>query len=157
MKKFYALAFLCFMSLVQIRCSKDFLKTYDKRIQGSWEIIDVDRVGIGGSISSLNFKEGTFTFTDDGKLEYINNAGEIYSGSWNLRKERYTGNCASDDDGNRVCNDRTVQTLQLTAINFTTKDVKSEFFNDLQFTNTNHFKAFIYSGSKTYVFRFLRL
>lgn len=157
MKKVYTLTFLFFLFLVYSGCSKDFLKSYDKRIQGSWKIIDVDRIGIGGSISSLTFKDGTFTFDENGKLEYTNTLGEKYSGSWNLRKQRFTGNCSTDDDGQRVCNDRSVQTLQLTAVNFTTQDVKAEFFNDLQFTNTNRFKAFIYSGTKTYVFRFLRL
>ncbi len=157
MKKLYLILLMICYGLLQAGCSKDFLKSYDKRIQGSWKIIDVDKVGIGGSISSLTFKEGEFTFNEDGKLEYTNNAGEKYSGSWNLRKQRYTGSCFTNENGGRTCEDKNVQTLQLTAVNFTTQDVKGELFDDLQFTNTNRFNAYIYSGTKTYVFRFLRL
>lgn len=157
MKKIYPILIIICLGLLQAGCSKDFLKSYDKRIHGSWKIIDVDRVGIGGSISSLAFKEGTFIFTDDGKLEYTDNAGETYNGSWNIRKKRITGNCSTNENGSRNCDDKTVQSLSITAVNFTTQDVKSEFFDDLQFTSTNRFKAYIYSGTKTYVFRFLRL
>ncbi|MEO7802174.1 MAG: hypothetical protein ABIR81_09250 [Ginsengibacter sp.] len=156
MKKLYPILIICF-GLLQAGCSKDILKSYDKRIHGSWKIIDVDKFGIGGSISSLAFKEGSFVFRDDGKLEYTNIGGEKYSGSWNVRKKRLTGRCSTNENGSRNCDDKTVQSLGLTAVNFTTQEVKSEFFDDLQFTSTNRFKAFIYSGTQTYVFRFLRL
>ncbi len=87
MKKIYFLAPGMFFLSFFTGCSKDFLRSYEHRIEGSWRLIDVDRTGIGGSTSNLPFRDGVFTFSENGEFEYINNVGEIYKGSWDIRRE----------------------------------------------------------------------
>jgi hypothetical protein len=139
MKKFYTLSLFacCFLF---IGCSKDALKSYDKRILGSWRIIDLDKRGLGSSMS-LPFTEGIFTFEENGRFTW-DVSGRIYQGSWDLRREH------NGDNGNR--------SLHLTAVDFSSQDVRSEYFNELQFTNTNRIRAVISDGSRSYVYRFLR-
>jgi hypothetical protein len=141
MKKNYLLLFpvLCILA---VSCSKDFLKSYDRRIEGgTWELYDVNSFGIGGGYS-LPFTSGRFRFFDDGQLEYTDNQGNFYEGSWNIRKE--------------YRNDETLRQLIITAVDFQTQQVLSETFDDMMFTGTNRFKAFIYTGGKTYTFKFKR-
>lgn len=156
MKKLYSFIFLLLFCSFFAGCSKDFLKRYEERIEGTWRLADVDRRGWGGSTSSLPFRDGTFIFSDGSSLEYINTSGERYQGSWNIRKRWVTGNCYTDDNGNYNCNDRYVRSLQIHAINFVTQDVITEFFDDIVFTGTNRFNAFIYTGNSTYIYRFRR-
>ncbi|MEI9807658.1 MAG: hypothetical protein WDO16_07135 [Bacteroidota bacterium] len=54
MKKIYILGIVFFLGLLY-GCSKDFLKSYDKRIIGTWRISDVNRVGLGGDADNLPF------------------------------------------------------------------------------------------------------
>ena len=138
-------------------CSKDALKPYEDRIIGTWRITDIDVRGIGGGTRTLLFSEGQFTFTNDRKLIYLTDNGRTYNGTWDLRKEVRPGNCYTDSNGNRTCNNDRVQILQLTAVDFTTQDIRSEYFDDIQFTNTNRMNAHIYSGSRTYVIQFVRM
>ena len=123
-------------------CSKDFLKSYEHRIVGTWTITDVNRVGLGGSTNNLPFKQGTFNFNDDGSLTYTNVSGDVYKGSWDIRK--------------KWIEDKHIQSLQITAVDFTNQNVLTEYYDDLNFTGTNHFKANIISGSHTYVTHFRR-
>ena len=141
MRNVYTLV-LAFLTLpLYYSCSKDFLKPYDDRIIGTWKITDIDRFGIGSS-KSLSFFEGDLiTFSDNGEL-IATSTGNTYRGSWDIRKE-YT-------------DDKTMRSLHITAVDFNNQNVRSEFFNDMAFTNTNRFKAFIHSGARTYVFHFLR-
>ena len=47
MKKIYLIFIPVFLLLIAA-CSKDFLKSYDKRITGgTWELYDVNNFGIG--------------------------------------------------------------------------------------------------------------
>ncbi len=141
MKKLY---FTLLSSLLILAgCSKDFLKNYNDRIVGTWRLVDVDRRGIGGNTGNLPFRSGQFIFEEDGSLSYVNDAGEVYGGSWNISRQY-----GVNDDGNK--------TLEITAVNFTTQDVRTEIFERIQFTGTNRFKGFIYSGAHTYVFYFRR-
>ena len=151
MKKLYFLSFLSILFFISINCSKDFLKPYEERIEGTWSLVDVDRHGWNTGTGGLPFRDGTFIFSDNGNLEYINTAGERYQGSWNLRKRWMPGNCNNGD-----CSDRYVRSLHIHAINFTTQDVITEYFDEIIFTGTDRFKAFIYSGTSTYVYRFIR-
>ncbi len=153
MKKIYCFVLL---SIFIAGCSKDVLKRYEKRIEGVWQLVDVDRVGIGGSTSNVTFSDGQFTFSRDGQLKYTDNAGNAYNGSWDIRREWRRGSCNTDDNGNRNCDDKQVKTLRITAINFTSQDVKTEYFDEMVFTGTNRFNAYVYSGFHTYVFRFRR-
>ena len=140
MKKRYILFFVCFISILFASCSKDFLRSYDRRVIGSWKLHDVDKYGFGRS-NNLPFKEdGIFTFLDDGELTYTS-GGNLYKGNWDIRKE-------NDDEG--------VKTLHITVINFVNQQVLAEYFNEIIFTGTNRFNAVINESSRSYVFRFLR-
>jgi hypothetical protein len=156
MKKICSFTIPVLLVFIFAGCSKDFLKRYEERIEGTWNLSDVDRRGWNTSTSSVHFRDGTFIFSDDGSLEYINATGERYQGSWNIRKRWVTGNCYTDDNGNYNCDDRYIRSLQILAINFVTQDVITEFFDDIIFTGTNRFNAFIYTGNSTYIYRFRR-
>lgn len=155
MKKFYFFSPFLLLSVFFFNCSKDFLKSYEDRIIGTWRISDIDSRG-WGSERNLSFREGSFVFGDDGKLTYTNAAGRVYQGSWDLRKEYSRGNCYTDDNGYQQCDDKKVQKMQLTAVDFSAQEIKTEYFDDIIFTNTNRMKAYITSGSRTYVYHFIR-
>jgi len=141
MKKIYLLLALSAIVLLDVSCSKDFLKTYDRRVIGTWKLRDIDRYGFGRS-NNLPFKEdGIFVFARDGELTY-SAGGNVYKGSWDIRKENW------DDEG--------IKTLHITVIDFTTQRVLAEYFDRMVFTNTNRFNAEINEFGRTYVFRFLR-
>jgi hypothetical protein len=141
MRTLYTLALFAAFLLFS-GCSKDFLKSYDKRVIGTWEIIDRDRWGFNEP-DALPFKEGDrFTFSEDGALT-IQRDGTTLQGSWDIQRIR-TG----DDDN--------AKTLQITAIDFDNQQVRSEYFNNLIFTNTNRFTAIINYNTRAYVYRFLR-
>ena len=141
MKKIY-ITVIAFSHLLILGCSKDFLKSYENRIVGTWRISDVNRVGLGGNSDNLPFKEGSFIFNEDGSLIYTNLSGDVFKGSWDIRK-KHTDN-------------KTLQSLQITAVNFVGQNVLAEYYDDLNFTGTNHFKANITSGLHTYVTHFRR-
>ena len=149
MKKIYVTLLIPLSLIVFSGCSKDIFKNDEDRIEGTWRLDDVDRIGFGNT--SLAFTEGKFTFMDLGKLEYTDRFGGLYRGSWEIRKQTIRGNCENGD-----CNDRNVNALSITAIDFETRDVKTEHFDEVTFTSTNGFNAYIYLNSITYVFRFRR-
>ena len=146
MQKFYTIILVLVLFITGNGCSKDVLKRYEQRIIGSWELVDVDRQG-GGSTSGLPFRDGRFTFEDNGSLVYADNAGSVFNGSWEMD---YDYNYDQDGDN------QTVRTLQIIAINFTSQEVRSEYFNEVRFTSTNKFRAFVRSGWRDYVFYFER-
>ena len=140
MRKLYSLAILSVL-ISSSGCSKDFLKSYDHRILGTWKIIDIDRYGFNGA-DALPFEvSDLFTFEENGKLTY-QKGGKIYQGSWDIRRETN-----SDQDE---------KSLNITAIDFSSQQVITEYFNNMKFTSTNRFTAFINYNSRTYVYRFLR-
>lgn len=155
MKKLYSIPFVLLTLIFFTGCSKDFLKRYDKRIQGTWQLVNVDRIG-GGSTASVPFREGTFTFAEDGQLEYINSTGNIYQGAWDIRRDWVRNQCYTNEDGDYDCDDRYVHSMHVTAVDFTTQEVRSAYFDEVLFTGTNRFKAYIYTGTRSYVFRFRR-
>jgi hypothetical protein len=123
-------------------CSKDFLKSYERRITGgTWELYDINNFGIGSRYNP-RFTGGKFTFESSGDVTYVNDQGDVYTGSWDIRK-------VYQNDDNR-------RTLYVSVLNFQTQDMISEYFDDMQFTGTNKFKAFVYSGGRTYTFKFRR-
>jgi hypothetical protein len=139
MKKIYIYLFALSLSFIS-GCSKDFLKSFDRRIVGIWHISDVNTTGLGGDQSNLPFKEGEFTFSDDGTLTYVNNAGTTYTGTWNIERKNY--------------NESVYQSLEITAVNFSNQAVISEYYDDIDFTRSDHFKAKIEQGLHTYVTHF---
>jgi hypothetical protein len=141
MKKIYTTGIVLSI-LTLFSCSKDFLKSYEHRIIGTWTITDIDRRGIGGNMDNLPFKQGTFSFNEDGSLIYTNLSGAVYNGSWDIRKKQ-TG-------------DERIQSLQITAVDFGNQNVLTEFYDDINFTGTNHFNGKIISGSHTFVTHFRR-
>jgi hypothetical protein len=125
-------------------CSKDFLKSYDKRIVGgTWELYDVNSIGVGGRSSQV-FNNGFFTFFDSGELEYTDAQGNVYQGSWDIRREY------------QAYNDGSTRGLFITAVNFQTQRVLTAYFDEILFTGTNRFKTMIYKAGRTYTFKFKR-
>ena len=142
MRSLYSLTtFIVLLSFSLASCSKDFLKRYDKRIIGTWKVTDIDDYGIGSSVSLPFPEDGIFTFSDGGQLVY-NYSGRTYQGSWDIRKQQLEG--------------ESINSLHLTAVDFTNQEVRTEYFDEMRFSNSNHFKAFIHSGLKTYVYHFSR-
>lgn len=143
MKKHYILIFLSvFFLLLVAGCSKDFLKPYEDRVEGgTWQLHDIDRQGIGGGYDP-RFTGGRFIFLPGGELQYTDEAGNQYEGSWSIRKY--------NTESGRV------RTLSITAIDFNNQRVLAEDFDDMQFSGTDRFRAYVYTGNRTYVFRFKR-
>lgn len=140
MRILYALTLLSFL-FVTPSCSKDFLKSYDKRIIGTWKIIDIDRYGFSGS-DALPFVVGDlFTFGEDGALTCVHN-GKNYKGSWDIER--------------RTVNDEEQKALHIVAVDFNSEEVRTENFTNMRFTNTNRFTAYINYSTRVYSYRFLR-
>jgi hypothetical protein len=143
MKKIYVLGIVFSLGLLY-GCSKDFLKSYDKRIIGTWRISAVNRVGVGGGgdIDNLPFHSGFVTFYENGTLDYTNSANILFKGTWDIVKKRR--------------DDQTFRSLQITAIDFANQVVLSQYYDDMNFVGTDHFKANIISNFHTYVTHFRR-
>jgi hypothetical protein len=140
MKKIYPVFFPLIFILAS--CSKDFLKSYDKRITGgTWELYDVNNFGLGSRYSSP-FVNGWFTFESSGEVTYTNPEGEVYTGDWEIRKD-----WLSNEE---------FRSLHITVQNPQTGKILSEHFDRMEFTGTNRFKAFIYSVGRTYTYKFKR-
>ena len=109
---------------------------------GTWKISDVSRYGFNGS-DALPFKENDLlTFGEDGALT-LQRTGTTWQGSWDIQRVHN-----GDDDESKA--------LALTVINLADQQVRSDYFNDMAFTGTNHFKAFINYNTRVYVYRFSR-
>jgi hypothetical protein len=141
MKRLYTLS-VCLSIFLFYGCSKDFLKSYDTRIIGTWRISDVNRIGFGGSTSNLPFTSGTFTFYSNGTLDYLSATSGIYKGTWDIVK--------------KTIGEETLRSLQITAVDFTNQQVLSQYYDDMNFVSTNHFKVTINSNFHTYVTHFKR-
>jgi hypothetical protein len=141
MKKRY-LTFIPFIVLLFAGCSKDFLRSYEKRLTGgTWELYDVNSFGIGSGYRPA-FTSGRFVFGSGGDLTYTNNNGDVYEGSWDIRHDYQ--------------NDQQYRSLFITVVDFQTQDVISEYFDDMEFTGTDRFKAFITGGNRSYTCKFKR-
>ena len=144
MNKIYLVSLLLLASVSFLSgCSKDFLKRYENRIEGgTWELYKTKSHGWGRSFN-VAFNSGYFTFLPNGRLEYEDLSGNLYDGSWDMRVDY-------------IQDDRRVRTLLITAVDFVTQDVFSEYFDEIRFTATNRFCAYIYGVNKTYIFYFKR-
>lgn len=108
---------------------------------GTWKISDIDRFGLNGA-DALPFKENDLlTFGEDGALTY-QQENKTAQGSWDIQR------IATEDDSKKA--------LQITTIDFNNQQVRSEYFNDMTFTGTNRFTAFIEYNTRMYVYRFVR-
>lgn len=155
MKKFYSLtvvpAFLLFLSSA---CSKDYYDRYEDRIEGTWRLTEVYRIGSGRSTPNFPFVSGEFTFHNSGRLTYVDISGIVYEGSWDIYNNIIRTTCHTDEYGNERCEDREVKGLDITAIDFTSRDVRTEHFDEIIFNRRYSFEAHIHSSSRTYVFVF---
>lgn len=143
MKKHYTLILSAAILLCITGCSKDFLKRYEKRIQGgTWQLTNVHSSGVG-SWDKFAFNNGSFTFLPAGQLEYVDLDGNFYEGTWDMRKDRYGDN-------------QEAHTLHISVINFQTNKMLSEYYDDVNFTGTDRFVAFINTSNRTYRFVFKR-
>jgi hypothetical protein len=153
MKNIYPFVLSCFLLSA---CSKDSFKDYDNRIIGTWNLVDVDRSGVGGSISNQTFQYGQFTFREDGSVSYTLPSGTLYEGGWDIQKGWRTGNCYTNDDGYTQCDTERQHELFISVTDPVSQHVKNERFDDIQFTSSNRFKAYIFSDFQTYTFIFRR-
>lgn len=140
MKYLYSFSLLVAVTFLFTSCSKDILKPYDDRIEGSWELVDVYKVGIGHS--DLAFDGGLFTFYGSGRMSYDDGYGGYYEGDWDIRRIN--------------TNDGQIKTLKVYCVDHGTGDVLGEYFDEMIFTGTNRFEAYIYDGPRTYTFKFRR-
>ena len=108
---------------------------------GTWELYDVNSFGLGSGYRPA-FNSGRFVFEPNGDLTYTNNNGDVYQGSWDIRHDYQ--------------NDQQYQSLFITVIDFQNQDVISEYFDDMQFTGTDKFKAFINGGTRSFTCKFKR-
>lgn len=140
MRKIYT-SFVILSLVFLFGCSKDFLKSYDDRIIGTWQITDVNKTGFGGNINNLPFREGSFQFNSDGTLIFTTTSGSVLKGTWDIQKKT-----VSSGDNSQV-----YHSLQITAVDFTAQQVFSQYYDDINFTGTNHIKARIILDTRTYV------
>lgn len=153
MKNIYLLLFISFLLSA---CSKDFLKKYDKRIVGRWELRDIDRVGFGGSINNQVFQPGIFNFQEDGTVTYELD-GLTYNGGWDIDKDTRTTGCHTDNDGNTQCNTEVMHQLFISVTEPASQYTRTEHFDNMDFKSKNRFDAYIDADFKTYVFNFRRM
>ena len=142
MKNTFTLAVLFFVFVIS-SCSKDIFKRFEKRILGTWHIVDINRVGIGGNSSELPFQHGTIIFNEDRSLTYTTASGELFRGHWDIDKDY-------DHDENAT------RTLQLTAVDFNNQRVLTEFYEEMNFRGSDHFVTKVNSGLQAYVTHFRR-
>ena len=142
MKKIYTDSFI-FSLLVFFSCSTDFLKSYDKRIIGTWELRDINTTGFGGNADNLPFREGQFIFNADGTMTYTNASGTIYQGQWDIVKKNI--------DGENV-----YRSLLVSVTDFSAQHTLTEYYDDMNFRSTDHFVAKVVSGWYTYITHFRR-
>ncbi len=121
-------------------CEADFLKSPSKRIVGTWRISEVKLFGFGGDKSSLKFNDGSVNFLEDGSLVYINSDGTEFTGSWQITREQVE--------------DQEKHSLLLTAVDFNGQKVLTQYYHDVTFFSSNHFKADINFATKIYVTHF---
>lgn len=153
MKQLYSISLLLVVSVAFTSCLKDILKPYDERIEGSWELTKVRKIGWGST--NIGFDGGLFTFYGSGRMEYEDGYGAFYEGDWSVRSQNIP-DCYVDENGNQQCDSRYVHNLRINVIDFVNHDTRSEYFDEMQFVSSNRFKAYIYDGPRTYVFEFKR-
>ncbi|MCF3112234.1 hypothetical protein LL912_25830 [Niabella sp. CC-SYL272] len=139
------LFFLC----ITAGCSKDFFKSYEKRIIGQWYLYDIDKAGFGSS--KAVYSEGTFQFESDGSFFYARQSGARYAGTWRLKKYTVT---VTNSDGQQSSEQK--HSLLLSATNVEDLQILAENFDDLNFTNTDRFRAIVTNNFNTVTYKFKR-
>ena len=140
MKYIYSFTLMLAVTFLFSSCSKDIFRPYEDRIEGTWELTGVDKLGYGSS--AIAFDGGLFTFYASGKLEYQDGYGGYYEGDWDIRRIN--------------TNEGSIKALKVYCVDYGTHDVISEYFDEMYFTGSNSFQAYIYDGPRTYTFYFRR-
>ncbi len=147
------LIFLLGAVLLLSSCSKDALKSYENRLEGGrWRLEKVTEIGFPRSIDILS---GSYRFYDDGRMTYDDHSGSFFEGEWNLHKYWYSS-CFWAESGGTICDDQYFRELSIFAVDRYSSEQIRIHFDNIQFTGTNTFKAYIYERTGTYVFRFRR-
>ncbi len=133
MKKIY-FAFIPSLFFLLTACKKDNTNN-DNLISGTWELYKAETTGY----INPTFVNGYFTFKSGGRLEYKDMRGNIYDGSWN-----------------RTYHEDTKRTTLYISVEDPIPNTRFEFFDDMLFTNTDHFEAYIINISDKYTFWFKR-
>jgi hypothetical protein len=134
MKKIY----LAFFSLLLIftACKKDkpdddFANLLARK---TWEVYDYQyRTYVNPA-----FLEGYFNFSVNGQVEYTDNSGHVYKGSWQ----------------HAYHSDTQKHSLYIDATDPITQDRKTEYYNHIEFFDDRHFKAYVYVGFNENTFWF---
>ncbi|MFT3902730.1 MAG: hypothetical protein QM727_06130 [Niabella sp.] len=130
-------------------CSKDFLKSYNKRIIGEWELYGINKLGFGSS--RIVFDEGYFIFREDGTLIYKPHDATEYEGTWRIRKSQQQTNSENGVSSN------TIHNLIISVVNKNDRtDILTESFNDMTFTGTNRFNAIVENQNNQVTYKFKR-
>lgn len=141
MKKLYLLLLpFLFSSCLVFRIN------YQDKIVYTWKL---DRVKISrwDKPETMTFTSGTFHFYPSGNLDYTNEKGQVYTGSWKMKNVRVQ---TSDSSGSTVTN------LFITVVNYESHEMKTEIFDDLIFSGPNSFSAYLERKGRN-VFYFSKL
>jgi len=136
MKKYF---YLLFVSLSLISCKKVLLHQYGEELYGEWENTSINKVGVQGDYSGLDFRRGKFVFTEGGSLRYTDLAGKVYEGNW-ITDETKEADCYTGPDGDDICTNDWRKTLKLTASGASSQQ-KNIYFYEVIFVNKDQFKA----------------
>jgi len=136
MKKIY-LTCIPALFLLFIACKKDKLPPPIENLLTSkkWELYDYQSPYY---TNFSGFFNGTLSFIRGGRVEYIDTAGQIYTGTW---EHAYH----ADTDKNN---------LMVKVKNPVTQEEKFEYYDQIEFLDTYHFKAYVYAGFDENVFQY---
>lgn len=110
-----------------------FRVNYEDKIAYTWKLERV-KTSRWDKAENMTFSGGVFRFYPSGNLEYANEQGRVYTGSWKMRYIRVQ---TSDSSGSTATN------LYVTVVDFENHELKSEIFDDLIFSGPDAFRAYL--------------
>lgn len=131
MKKIYLLLLL---PVIISSCSFRLYKSYEDKIISTWELSRV-KVSRWDKPENMAFTRGVFRFYPSGNLEYKDQYGHIYSGTWIMKDVRI--HSSSDSSGSSVTS------LYITVVDFENHVLKTEIFDDMIFFGQSSFRAYL--------------
>lgn len=136
MKKNYT-ALIPLILLLLTACKKDKPDTFQSRLTGgTWELYEVDAY----NYINPTFVNGYFNFDQGGKFEYQDMNGNSYKGIWEIY----------------YYEDSQTHGMYLTVFNLNNYATQHEYFDEIQFTSSDHFIALFHSNNLTFKFYFKR-
>lgn len=125
--------------VILMGCSKSIFFDTENRLEGDWELVDVDRIGFGGR-PEFPFTSGQFSFQPGGQAQYTDRFGNRSTGSWDLRNV----------DNNNAFG------LFITMVDFNTQQIRTEYYDEVRIFSRRKFKAYIQRRGTRWVFEFNR-